>query len=256
MFLHGLMGSANNWRRVTPEFEADFHILLYDQRGHGRSFQPEQGYRPLDYAQDLHQILDELKWKRTALVGHSMGGRNALEFASHFSQRVTALVLEDIGPDTNAAAATRIERLLNEVPTPFSSREEARRFFAQEYPNRIRWYPQAEVVSRFLHSNLETKDDGRVDWRFAKSAVLQSLTEGRREDRWEALAHLKMPCLFIRGEHSQDLSPSIFARMLQVQPQAQGVEVPGAGHWVHFDQPESFVQAVKRFFASTLMANL
>ena len=80
VFLHGLMGYASNWRKVLSGLGTDSYLAI-DQRGHGRSFQPEQGYSAVDYAQDLRKITEELGWNRFVLVGHSMGGRNALAFA-------------------------------------------------------------------------------------------------------------------------------------------------------------------------------
>lgn len=247
VFLHGLMGSAANWRRIIPSFEGQYHVLAFDQRGHGRSFQPSGGYHPRDYAMDLKKILDELGWEEVALVGHSMGGRNALEFASRFSQRVNALVLEDIAPEASSLAVNNIERLLELVPTPFATREEAKDFFDQRYPSLISFYPKADVVARFLFTNIETKSEGGFNWRFSKSAVLQSLREGRNEDRWDALRNLKMPVLIVRGENSTDLTHETFAKMLAVLPSARGVEVPDSGHWVHFDQPDIFVHLLKDF---------
>ena len=246
VFLHGLMGSASNWRRITPAFESDFHILIFDQRGHGRSFKPASGYHPRDFAEDLKLILDDLGWDQIFLVGHSMGGRNAVEFASRFAQRVKCLVIEDIGPE--AANTGGIEKLLSLVDTPFSSREEAKKFFDEEYPRRIASNPQPRVVSQFFFTNIERKPDGTYDWRFAKEAIFESLREGREEDRWEELGGLKMPVLVVRGETSRDLPRPMFEKMLQVLPQARGVEIQGAGHWVHFDQPEAFIRALKEFF--------
>ena len=256
VFLHGLMGSAANWRRIATAFEDQFQVLAFDQRGHGRSFQPPDGYHPRDYAQDLARILDDLCWQQVALVGHSMGGRNALEFALHFAQRVKCLVIEDIGPEASVEAMLRIERLLEAVPTPFVSRQEMRRFFEEEYPHRIAWYPQPQVVSRFLQANIEQKSDSTQDWRFSKPGILKSLREGRKEDRWDALANLHMPVLIVRGESSRDLERQTFERMKKTLPTAQAVEIPGAGHWVHFDQPEAFIQALKGFFHRVLGTNL
>lgn len=256
MFLHGLMGSAANWLKVIPAFQSEFHILTFDQRGHGRSFHPLTGYHPRDYAQDLKLILEELGWNATALVGHSMGARNALEFAVHFSQRVKVLVLEDIGPEANFAAFARIERLLSLVPTPFSSRGEAKDFFEKRYPQLISFYPQPEILSRFFLAGIEQKPDGTQDWRFAKEAILQSMREGRKEDHWDGFANLKMPVLVIRGEKSEDLPRPIFERMLHTKPAAKGVEIKDAGHWVHFDQPEAFIRTLQEFFHATLGSNL
>jgi esterase len=103
-------------------------------------------------------------------------------------------------------------------------------------------------VSRFFLSNIEQKPDGTHDWRFAKDAIFQSMREGRNEDRWDTLANLKMPVLVVRGENSKDLTREVYDRMLKTLPQARGVEIAGSGHWVHFDQPEAFIHALKEFF--------
>lgn len=248
VFLHGLMGSGANWFRIKPAFENDFHILTFDQRGHGRSFHPSSGFYPKDFAEDLRLILNDLGWDKVILVGHSMGARNALEFASLFAQRVIALVMEDLGPSTDEESASNIERLLNLVPTPFADRTSARDFFDNKYPNLISWNPQPKVVSQFFYSNIQQKPDGSQDWRFQKSAILEILKAGRATDRWEEFRNLKMPVLVVRGETSKDLSRNVFEKMLKELPGAQGVEIKGAGHWVHFDQPEAFIQTLKEFF--------
>lgn len=256
MFLHGLMGSGMNWRPVAKAFDPEFHILTFDQRGHGRSFQPPSGYAPRDYAEDLKRILDELGWSDIGLVGHSMGGRNALEFALHFSQRVKGLVIEDIGPEASSEAMTRIQEMIDLVPVPFKSREEARDFFANDYAKLIAWSSQAPTVARFFHSNIAEMPNGEFDWRFSKTGIKETMAAGRNEDRWDALRNLKMPVLIVRGEHSTDLPRPVFERMKQVLPNAQAIEIANAGHWVHFDQPEAFIQALKTFFHGVFGTNL
>jgi len=64
VFLHGLMGSGANWRKIVKEFSDQFQVLTFDQRGHGRSFQPENAYSPKDYSEDLLKILKELGWDK------------------------------------------------------------------------------------------------------------------------------------------------------------------------------------------------
>ena len=110
VFLHGLMGRGLNWRKITPHFEKEYQILIFDQRGHGKSFHPPKGYAPEDYAQDLEDILEELGWKEVYLVGHSMGARNAMSFSAKFTHRVKKLVVEDIGPHRRGEALVRIKR--------------------------------------------------------------------------------------------------------------------------------------------------
>jgi len=239
IFLHGLMGYAGNWRRITPAFEGAFHILTYDQRGHGRSIKPDSGYTPEDYANDLLKIMDELGWSKASLVGHSMGGRNALNFAFRFPQRVVKLVIEDIGPDANQEGADKIHRLLGSIPTPFHDKRLAKEFLL----NRI----SDPVLGNYLYSNLEETSPGVWNWRFSKKGILESVDSGRARERWQEVKGLRMPTLVIRGEHSDDLPKDIYEKMVSQNPLVKGVEIAGAGHWVHSEKPDEFISALKGF---------
>jgi pimeloyl-ACP methyl ester carboxylesterase len=240
VFLHGLLGSAANWRRIIPSFETDFHVMALDQRGHGRSFQPKSGYSPEDYANDLKAILDELKWDKIYLVGHSMGGRNALNFAFRFPERVQKLVIEDIGPDGNKGGSIRVQQLLDSIPTPFAKKEQARDFFRNEFKDFI--------LGQYLYSNITEQKDGTFSWRFSRQGAIDSLNEGRAIERWNEVEGLKVPTLVVRGENSTDLPRDIYQRMLKANPLITGVEIKEAGHWVHFDRPDDFISELKRFF--------
>lgn len=249
VFLHGLMGSAANWRKITNLFADAYHILIYDQRGHGRSFQPASGYRPEDYADDLAKILDELAWEKVLLVGHSMGGRNALNFASRWPHRVIGLCLEDISAEGDQEGVNRIENLLALVPTPFASRIEAKHYLLEEFPRKLK-QKDAMTLAQYFYSNMADQTDGTTDWRFSKSGVLASLYEGRTRDRWDELKKLSMPTLLVRGQESPDLRADVYERMLAANPMIQGAEIGPSGHWVHFDQPEKFAVVLRKFFDS------
>lgn len=247
VFLHGLMGAGQNWRSVVKDLAISDQILLFDQRGHGRSFHPEAGYAPLDYAEDLKKILEELGWKRIQLVGHSMGGRNALAFASHFPEFVDRLMIVDIGPEANFERADFYRKLLETVPTPFVDRNAAKQFFQDDFENLTRSWSLSPFIRAFLYSNLIETTDGRCDWRFSKEGILQSLTLGRSREQWDDLRKLPMKTLIIRGENSIDLPKEVFSRMKLSNPLVSGVEIPNAGHWVHADQPAAFMKAIREF---------
>lgn len=243
------MGSAANWRKITSALKSEFEILIFDQRGHGRSFQPTHGYQPEDYAQDLHDILEELGWEQIFLVGHSMGGRNALVFADLFPHRVKKLVLEDISPEAETRAVERIEFLLSLPPVPFPDKEAAKAYFTEEFPRQLKGVGSAQDLGNYFYTNIEQKDDGTADWRFYLPGVRESLHSGRSKDRWRELRDLKCPTLVVRGENSTDLRPSVYENMLAANERIEGVVIPKAGHWVHFDQSEAFLKALREFFA-------
>ena len=102
VFIHGLMAFSANWRKIASRLQNDFQCLIYDQRGHGRSFKPDSGYSPEVFAEDLNKITNELGWDSFHLVGHSMGGRNAIVFADLYPQKVTTLTIEDMGPEADS----------------------------------------------------------------------------------------------------------------------------------------------------------
>lgn len=247
VFLHGLMGGGNNWKRITQDLEQEYHILVFDQRGHGKSFKPHHGYSPKDYSEDLKKILQELGWKKIGLIGHSMGGRNALEFAGLYPQFLWALVLEDIGPEINLDAAQRIRSWIEAVPVPFANKQAARDYFAGPFKEVIKTSEKAKTLGDFFYWNLEEKEDGSMDWKFFKPGILTSLQEGRDHERWRLLREIKVPTLVVRGEHSSDLTPEIFTKMQSMSPLVRGVQIADSGHWIHFEQPQVFIKVLKEF---------
>jgi pimeloyl-ACP methyl ester carboxylesterase len=247
VFVHGLMGYSANWRKIVSGLEGTERVLVYDQRGHGRSMKPDTGYTPEDYSEDLYKITTELGWDRFILVGHSMGGRNVTNFAYRYPEKLSHLVVEDIGLETAENAVEYYENLLGLVPTPFANRDEARRFFQTEFREKAKTRDSVDVLAQFFYANMEDQPNGTVDWRFSKKGILQTVIDGRAKDRWHEVEALKMPTLWVRGENSQELSRENFARISKSNPMITGVEIPNAGHWIHADQPALFLQALKDF---------
>ncbi|MCE3010677.1 MAG: alpha/beta hydrolase [Proteobacteria bacterium] len=247
VFLHGLMGYGLNWRKIATSLASTERVLTFDQRGHGQSLKPLTGYAPEDYADDLALILEELGWTQVILVGHSMGGRNAIMFAHKFPEKVERLVIEDIGPDSRPDAPEYYRTLLGLVPTPFKNKLRAKEFFMNEFPVLARNYDQPQTLGSYFYSNIIERADGTADWRFSKEAMIMTVVQGRAQDHWKELRALPMPTLVIRGENSKDLTREVFQRMALSNPMIQGKEVAQSGHWVHYDQPEVFIKLLKEF---------
>ncbi|MGZ3743744.1 MAG: alpha/beta fold hydrolase [Pseudobdellovibrionaceae bacterium] len=247
VFVHGLMGYSANWRKIISGLEATERILSFDQRGHGRSWKPSEGYAPEDYSEDILKITDELGWDKFILVGHSMGGRNVLNFAFQHPEKIIKLVVEDIGPEASPDAVEYYENLLGLVPTPFPNRTAARNFFQTEFLEKAKTRDNPPVLAQFLYANIEDKADGSADWRFYKEGILSSVRDGRIKDRWKEVASLKVPTLWIRGANSREFSRENFEKVLSSNELIKGVEIPNAGHWVHSEQPALFLEALKNF---------
>ena len=252
IFIHGLMAFSANWRKIASRIQDQHQCLIYDQRGHGRSFKPESGYSPEIFAEDLNKITDELGWDTFHLVGHSMGGRNAIVFADLFSHKVKTLTIEDMGPDADINAVQYYEKMLNYVPTPFATKDDMKLFFSTNFEKNFKSSEPIQILSSFLQANIDQVDQGpdkgQYSWKFSKQAVLETVKEGHIKDRWQEVSNFKMPVLLIRGEKSHILKKETFEKMLIVNSNIQGIEIKQTGHWIHFERYEEFTQILKEFF--------
>lgn len=250
--MHGLMAFAANWRKIASRLENDYQCLIYDQRGHGRSFKPESGYSPEIFADDLDKITTELGWDYFHLVGHSMGGRNVMVFANKYPHKVRTLTIEDMGPDKDEKAVLYYKEMLDQIPTPFHSKDEIRKYFSENFEKNFKSKEPIHILSTFLQANIEEKkgNDGSFlyDWRFSKNAVYEIVHEGHQKDRWLEVASFKMPVLLVRGQTSHVFKAETFDKMLAVNSNIKGVEVQNTGHWIHFEKFEEFVQLLRDFF--------
>lgn len=244
VFLHGIMGQGRNWASIAKRFSRNYQCLIYDQRGHGRSFHPSSGFELEDYSRDLEELLDFLGWSGPIyLVGHSMGGRVALHFADRHPERVDRLVIVDIGPSSDWQSMSSIIEKLDFVPSPFGSRDEARHFFAGPFMEKYK----SKMLSDFFYSNLVEKEGG-FQWIFSKELIRKTLETSRHRDYWGEFRQLAMETLYIRGGNSTDLKRDDFEKVLANNPKIKGVEVEGAGHWVHAEKPTETIRIIEDFF--------
>lgn len=248
VFLHGVMGFASNFRRIAKAFENEYQVLTYDQRGHGRSFHPAIGYAPDDYANDLLNIIDELGWEKIRLVGHSMGGRAAYHFAAKYPERLTQLVIEDIGPAMYPTGAGFVTKLLDATPVPFPSKRAAKEWFDRDFIEIFKGERKVESLAGYLYANITENDAKEGVWRFYEPGIRESVAAGRAAERWDEIEAIRTPTLLIRGEFSQDLPRAVYDRMLTVSPRIEGIQFADSGHWVHSDHPDQFIEVLRAFF--------
>ena len=249
VFLHGLMAFSANWRKIATKLEGTYQCLIYDQRGHGRSFKPESGYELNDFAEDLYKMTTELGWTSFHLVGHSLGARIAMVFADKYPEKVKTLIIEDMGASILPDSYQYYEKMLNIVPTPFSSREAVKGFFENSFLEQFKPNENPKVLLTFLQANIEEKQPGNYDWRFSKQAIIETARENHNQDRWREVSSFRMPVLLIRGEYSHILGAEEFKKMVQVNPQITGIEIKGAGHWLHYEKYEEFTQILVKFLS-------
>ncbi len=257
VLLHGVMGYALNWRRVAKAFEDRYQVLAYDSRGHGRSVHADvekypDSFTPEALAEDLRMILSDLGWSSVNLVGHSMGGRVAYTFASAHPELVHALVIEDIGPNVSPITASTATKVIEKVPVPFATKKEAKEWFEQQFPIVFAEQGKTASLGPWLYANITENELGQGVWRFQVEGVRGAVESGRTQERWTEIEMLACPTLVIRGERSKDLPRDVFEKMLTVGGRQgggviEGVEIAGAGHWVHSEKLEEFNSALAKF---------
>lgn len=232
VLLHGLMGRAESWDSLFEPFAEHFQVIAPDLRGHHRSAWPESGYALVDYVGDITGLLETMDIGRAAVVGHSLGALVALLLAVEAPETVSALVLEDPPTELRAEIAQWLQALLAAKRLP---REITALVMREIYPHRTEadWLDYTD----WLHATA----DGPFE------ALLQGADTQR--DFLTMLASLTMPVLMLRGdpEAGSAVSDPIAAQCREAIRSGELRTVPNAGHSVHLDQPDEYIDIVLPF---------
>jgi pimeloyl-ACP methyl ester carboxylesterase len=248
VMLHGLRSYAATWEPMAAVLADEYRVIALDQRGRGDSeWDANGGYDTAAYVSDLEQVCDSLGLTRFILLGHSMGGTNTFVYTAKHRQRVRAVIIEDIGPDSskNSAGALRIVTELRGTPDAFSSWDEARAFWRGQRP----FISESALQSR-VHHSLREDAGGRIVWKHDHLGIAKArigLAVQPPPDLWACVRALAVPTLLIRGENSDFLSRETAKLMERSAPQLTFVEVPQATHYVHDDNFAVFSQVVSQF---------
>ena len=237
ILLHGLLGSADNWHSVCKILAANFKVFALDQRNHGRSPHSfDMNYAIL--AEDVRQFIQSRGLAQTVVMGHSMGGKTAMQLALSWPAMVGKLLVVDMAPRAYQPRHRQIlDAMLSLDPARFQSRKEMETALAPAIPDLFN--------RQFLLKNVRRDPDGTFHWRIGLQEIARnypSLAEAITSDRT-----FEGPALFLRGEQSDYLRPEDFADIQKLFPRALLQTIPSAGHLVHVDQPQAFLKAVVEF---------
>jgi pimeloyl-ACP methyl ester carboxylesterase len=253
--LHGLRSFAYTWEPVALPLAHRVRFIALDQRGRGRSdWDPQRRYFAEHYVRDLEALVEHLGLKQFVILGHSMGGANALIHASRHPQDLAALVIEDMGPGASvgSAGAERIRRELQSTPERFDAWAEAAAFSRTRWPN----ISEAALRTRVEHS-MKAGADGGVVWRHDAEGIAQArlnATPVQLVDLWPHVEALRVPTLVLRGAQSDFLSAATADEMQRRNAHIRRLEIEGAGHNVHDDNLPAFQAALNAFLADPALA--
>jgi pimeloyl-ACP methyl ester carboxylesterase len=244
ILLHGLCSNAHYWDFFANAMKEDYHILSLDQRGHGDSDWPGK-YGPKHYIPDLESFVTSLGLHDFIIVGHSMGGINAIAYAVRFPNLVKALVIVDIGPEIDKAGIERMKRERALEPEHFASEEEAISCMKRSKPH------QSDEFIRHQAKYAMRKDmTGNFSFKYDK--LLHSFEIRSPTWLWEYLGQVICPTLLVHGAESDILLLETAQKMADRLIDGTIVDIDHAGHGVPGDCPDMFETTVRKFLQNKL----
>lgn len=257
VFIHGLGSAQKTFAEVARRLGSKYRVLIYSQRGHGRTAARGEDYSNALLARDLKGLHDHLGLGKVHLVGHSLGGRTAVTYAAMFPDDVKSVLVEDM-------------EMLQRRPSTAAHR----RAIAREARALRRSYPQvydskdqiAERLTPFLagdaqrardaaENKTEVEPDGRLRLLFRPHANLLYRNHSNGEDLGPAFASIRAPVLVLQADSPDgSISEAGIEHMRRYRPGVPIVRVAGSGHSIHKTNLEEFVDLADGFFARSSRA--
>ena len=237
LIIHGLFGMSDNWGSLAKLYADFFEVHLIDQRNHGRSPHADE-FSYLHLSNDLHQYITDNQLNDVIIIGHSLGGKTAMQFAVSFPELVYKLIIVDISPRFYPIHHDKIIEGLKILDfSILKSRSQVDGVLSK--------YIKDSDVRQFLLKSIYWKERNQLDFRFNLNAISQNISnvgEGLNSD-----ANCSVPTLFIRGENSNYINDDdedlIFKHFTNVEIQT----MDQAGHWLHAEKPQKFFEMSIRF---------
>lgn len=236
IILHGLFGSSDNWLTLGRRFAEDYKVYLLDQRNHGQSFHDDEfTYEAM--ANDLEQFINQKGIEKAHIIGHSMGGKTAMVFASTCPDLVDKLIVADIGPQSYPVHhATILKGLYAVRHETLGSRKEADQ-------RMTRFIPELGI-RQFLLKNLTRVGDGFA-WKINLPVIASQIEQIGKGLNQNTSYH--QPALFIRGERSFYIEDADLNLIHSIFTNSEVKTIAGAGHWLHAEKPQEFYDIAINF---------
>lgn len=239
IILHGLFGASDNWLSIAKVLAENYEVFILDQRNHGQS--PHSDI--FDYptlADDLKEFIEDQSIDNPIIVGHSMGGKVAMEYAVQHPDSFEKLIVVDIAPKKYPVHHDAILDGLNSLDLgAIKSRGEADKQLAN--------YITEIGVRQFLLKNLGRDSDG-FSWKINLPVLTRNI-----EIIGSGLSKPYLgdsAVLFIRGQNSNYIKDEDFSLIKEFFDGAQIQTVKDAGHWVHAEKPAEFMNTLTNFLTT------
>ena len=247
ILLHGLRGHAHSWDEVSNSLKDNYNVFAIDQRGRGSSdWSPIQDYSIEAYSNDLLKFSDLLGLNKFILIGHSMGGRNAMHFASQHTEKLIKLGIIDIGPKIDSVGSERIGNEMANGPTEFKSFQDIVTHLRESSP-----YASDTTLLRRAKYATKITDNKTYIWTYDPAIREQRKTGSTIQplDLWDSIPNINCPTMIFRGIQSDILSREVAEKMTNRIPIAKTVAINNATHTVFEDNPDDFITELLKFLS-------
>jgi 3-oxoadipate enol-lactonase len=229
LFLHGIGGHRHHWREQLPIFATRFKAAAWDARGYGTSDDYPGPLKFDDFTADVLRVVDHFKQQKVHLVGLSMGGRIARNFALRYPERVGRLVLANTTPGFDALSPAEVKK------------------FVDERRNRT---PESIKALISQHARPGAYEELLASFRaLRQESYLKTLEASVSQDRAAPMEKIRVPTLVITSDEDRVYPPAIARAMVKRIPDARLAVISGAGHLSNLEQPAQFNQVVLRFLS-------
>ena len=231
IILHGLLGSLDNWQTLAKQYAEHFTVFIIDLRNHGKSpHSDEFSYNLM--VEDLLNFCNENFIYRCHLLGHSMGGKVAMQFALSHGDYIEKLIVADIAPVTYDPGHNAIFEALRSIDLKtVQQRKEVEDILAQSIPQ--------FGVRQFLMKGLTRDEHNAFIWKFNLDSLWKNYTKilgtFQTEDNFDG------ETLFIYGDQSDYIQEAYFPIIDKYFVNNEKVVIQGAGHWLHAENPKEFL---------------
>jgi len=238
LILHGFLGMSDNWKTHGKKLsDLGFEVHLIDQRNHGNSFWDDAfSYEVM--VEDLKHYCEKYNLLNIILLGHSMGGKTAMLFATEYPELVSKLIVADISPRFYPIHHETILAGLNALDFNIvKNRNEADEILSK--------YITDFGTRQFLLKNLYWKEKGQLALRMNLEALTKNIAEVGEALPYDA--KFEKDTLFLRGEKSNYIISQDESLIFKHFPNAKIVTIQNAGHWLHAENPNDFFDAITSF---------
>lgn len=272
VIVHGMRDHALAMSGIAREFAGDYHVVVPDLRGHGDSDNPGS-YAMIQLIADLAALIRHHGLSRPVLIGHSLGGHIVMKYAAIYPNEVPALVLIDgMGPprgDEDVSVQAQQERWRMNVENALQLKSEGRRMQdeAEAFERLTANNPRLDhdLARLIVEHGVEPHPEGGVRWKWDPAVNMVWSTFDQRESELQ-YGIVECPVLIVTGEHSMeywsgrrfdlerddDLHERETQRRRKLFRNARHESIPGAGHMIHYDEPEALNRCLRAFLEGTL----